>query len=61
MLLPESHGRGLVLLEEEGDAAQGVPEGEVGEVLETGVVAPMRPVALVPEGLERPTAYPKPS
>ena len=48
-------------LEEEGDAAQGVPDGEVGEVLELGAVATMRLVALVPEGLERPTAYPKPS
>ena len=61
MLLPESHGRGLVLLEEEGDVAQEVPGEEVVETLEIGAVAPMRLVGLVPEGLGRPTAYPKPS
>ena len=47
--------------EEEGDVAQGAPGEGVGEVLAVGGVAPMRLVALVPEGLERPTAYPKPS
>ena len=48
-------------LEEEGDAAQGAPEKAVGEVLGVGAVAPMRLVALVPEGLERPIVYLKPS
>ena len=48
-------------LEEEEDAEQGVPGAEVSEVLEVGAVAPMRLVVLVPEGLERPIAYPKSS
>ena len=62
MLLPGSHGKGLVLLEEEGDAVQpeGVPGEGVGEALGIGVMAPMRPVVPAPEGLEQPTAYPKP-
>ena len=50
-----------MLLEEEGDVAQEVPGEEVVETLEIGAVAPMRLVGLVPEGLERPIAYPKPS
>ena len=61
MLLPGSHGRGPGLLEEEGDVAQEVPGDEVVETLEIGAVAPMRLVGLVPKGLERPIAYPKPS